>query len=67
MRELNARLNPSFNGIPSRASEGITKYLITSLNPSFNGIPSRAKTEKEVLHDLFAVLILLLMEYPLGL
>ena len=63
----NAGLNPSFNGIPSRAGLFIFLLRISylGLNPSFNGIPSRAprRNRNKIRND---VLILLLMEYPLG-
>ena len=41
--------------------------LVESLNPSFNGIWSRTQDAEIVWHSAYLVLILLLMEYGLGL
>ena len=49
-----------------RGNRETNKPDIKCLNPSFNGIPSRAITQLQGLFAQKVVLILLLMEYPLG-
>ena len=66
---FSSSLNPSFNGIWSRTyfktAEGAQTF--TSLNPSFNGIWSRTTFAILAIVLGLIVLILLLMEYGLGL